>query len=197
MMNSLQIHQEIRKFYRKAFGYFIPIFVKERLHSNFFSITVIVLCCVAALFLFADGLGQAGLAGIIAASCDIMGSMVAEDRDEKDNRRALIDSITDYYAEIIFYTGIAVFFIQAEMIYFAVFSYLCLVGALTTVFIMMRSRQFGYDLAHGFIHRPERMILISLGMFFGPYGLAVSSIIVAAISNYTASKMLWKIWFID
>ena len=196
-IDSKQIRIKLKAYYEKAFSYFIPIFVKEGLHSNFFSITVLVLCSICAILLFADGVGQAGLAGILAAASDIMGSMVAEKRDDKESRRALVDSITDLYSEIIFYTGIAVFFIQAEKAYFAIFAYLCLVGSLMTVFIMVRARQFGYDVAHGFIHRPERFAIISLGMFFGPYGLAVASILIAIVANYTASRMIWDIWFTD
>lgn len=197
MSHSLQIHAKMKTFYRKVFGYFIPIFVREGLHSNVFSITVLVLACVAAIFLFADGVGQAGLAGLLMASCDIMGSLVAEDRDDKETRRALIDSITDLYAEIIFYTGIAVFFIQADKAYFALFGYLCLVGSLMTVYVMVKARHFGMDVAFGFIQRPERIAIVSISMFFGLYGLAVGSMIVAIIANYTSSRMIWRIWFTD
>lgn len=195
MSRSLQIHTELKKIYRKIFGYFVPIFVREGLHSNVFSITVLVLSSVCAVLLFADGVGQAGLAGILMASCDIMGSLVAEDRDDKETKRALVDSITDIYSEIIFYTGVTIFFIQADKAYFAIFGYLCLVGSLMTVFIMNRAKHFGFDVAFGFIQRPERIAIISISMFFGVYGLAIGSIIIALIANYTSSRMLWKIWF--
>ncbi len=198
MSYSLQIHSKMKIFYRRVFGYFIPIFVKEGLHSNFFSVSVLVLSCVSAAFLFADGVGQAGLAGILLASCDIIGSLVAEDKGDKgkkETRRALMDSITDVYAEIIFYTGIAVFFIQADKSYFAVFGYLCMVGSLMTVFVIMRAKSFDMDVAFGFIQRPERIAIVSVSMFFGVYGLAVGSIVVALIANYTSSRMIWKIWF--
>ena len=197
MFSSLQIHLEMKKVYRRIFGYVVHVFVKEGLHSNLFSIAVLVLSCVSAIFLFADGVGQAGLAGILLASCDIMGSLVAEDSGNKNTKRVLVDSIADIYAEIIFYTGIAVFFIQADKSYLATFGYLCMVGSLMTAFVTVKAKSFGLDVAFGFIQRPERIAIVSVSMFFGMYGLAVGSIIIALIANYTSSKIIWKIWFTD
>ena len=191
-----KIYAKIKEFYRYIFSSITPILIKEELHTNFFSFSVFALTLLFAFLMMADNLFQAGFVALLIASCDILGSQVADGLKEKNTKSALIDSIVDRFSEIIFYTSAVVMFLQAEKALFATFIYFALIGSMLSSFIRIRAKQFGVDANWGFIQRPERIILIALGLFFGKIGLAVSGFIVAAFACYTVGHLMWKIWFI-
>ena len=190
-----KIYVKIQQFYKYVFSSITPILVKEEIHTNFFSFAVFGLTLLFAFLMMADNPLQAGFAALIIASCDILGSQVAEALKAKTTKQALIDSIVDRFSEIIFYTSAVVMLLQANSDLYATFVYLAMIGSLMTSFIMIRSKDFGISVEWGFIKKSERFLLVALGLFFGKTGLAVAAFIVAVMANYTVVRLMWDIWF--
>lgn len=190
-----KIHAKIQQFYKYVFSSITPILVKEKIHTNFFSFAVFGLTLLFAFLMMADNPRQAGFVALLIASCDILGSLVADELKAKFTKQALVDSIVDRFSEIIFYTSAVVMLIQADSDLYATFVYLAMIGSLMTSFIMLRSKDFGNFAEIGFIKKSERFLLIALGLFFGKTGLAIAALLVAIISNYTAVRLVWNIWF--
>jgi phosphatidylglycerophosphate synthase len=188
-------YQKVRDFYKSRLNTVIQILVKEGVHSNIFSFTVFFLCLVFTFFTLSEGFRQAGAVALLIAICDIIGSLTAEAMGETQKKSALLDSILDKYSEIIFYSSMIVVCLQIEYTLTALFAYLSLIGSAMSTFVIIRSEQFGLSLDWGFIRRPERIMIIGFGMFFGLIGLLISTIIVAAVSNTTAVYFIWHIWF--
>ena len=189
-----KIYAKIQEFYKYVFSFVTPILVKEEIHTNFFPFAVFVLTLLFAFLMMADNTLQAGFVSLLIASCDILGSQVSEQLKAKTIKQALVASIVDRFSEIIFYTSAVVMLLQANSDLYATFVYLAMIGSFMTSFITMRSKDFKINTEWGFIKRPERFLLIALGLFFGKTGLAIAAFIVAAMSNYTAVKLVWDIW---
>ncbi len=188
-------YQQIRSFYKTYLNNIVQILVKEGINPNLFSYTVLFLCFIFAFFMLAEGVRQAGAVALIIAVCDIMGSLVADDMGEKNKISGLLDSILDKYSEIIFYTAIIVTGLQIENTILALFAFLALIGASMTTFIINKAKQFDINIDWGFIRRPERILLLAFGMFFGFTGLTIASVIVALVANATALYFVWHICF--
>jgi len=189
-----KVYVKIQQFYKYVFSSITPILVKEEIHTNFFSFVVFGLTLLFAFLMMADNPLQAGFTAILIASCDILGSQVADSLKAKTTKQALIDSIVDRFSEIIFYTSAVVMLLQASKDLYATFVYLAMIGSLMTSFIMTRAKDFGIYVEWGFIKKSERFLLIALGLFFGKTGLAVAAFIVAVMSNYTVVRLMWDIW---
>ena len=187
-------YAKLQQFYKYVFSFITPILVKEEIHTNFFSFAVFGLTLLFAFLMMADNPLQAGFVALLIASCDILGSQVAEALKAKTTKQALIDSIVDRFSEIIFYTSAVVMLLQADKDLYAMFVYLAMIGSLMTSFIMIRSKGFGIPVEWGFIKKSERFLLIALGLFFGKTGLAVAAFIVAIMANYTTVRLMCDIW---
>ena len=189
-----EIYAKIRKFYKYVFSFITPILVKEEIHTNFFSFAVFGLTLLFAVLMMVDNTLQASFVALLIAACDILGSLVADGLKAKSTKEALVDSIVDRFSEIIFYTSAVVMLLQADQDLYATFVYLALIGSLMTSFIILRSKDFGVISEWGFIKRPERFLLIALGLLFGKTGLGIAAFIVAVLANYTVVLLMWKIW---
>ena len=188
-------YQKIKKFYRTYLGRVTDIFAKEGLHPNVFSFIILFLSLVFAFFMLSESTRQAGAVALVIAVCEIMGSLVSDKQEGKNGKMILVDSILDRYSEIIFYTSAMVFALQVGSIITALFVFLSFIGAFMSGFIVTSGRQFGFYLDWGLIRRPERIMILAVGMFFGVNGLLASSIIVALASNAAAFYFVWYIWF--
>lgn len=190
-----RLYVHIKTFYSYVFSPIVGICTRTNLHSNIFSFIVFFCTGIFVYLLFAHQVSQAGAMGFIIAIADILGSLVSSIEDRNTPRRALLDSIIDRYSEILLYTGMIVFFLQLDEFLFGLFAYLALIGALMSSFIRLRADQFGLDANYGFIQRPERIFLLSSGMFFGLTGAGIAALVVALISNITASYQISRLWF--
>jgi len=181
-----ELYIKLRRAYRYVFKRVTPILVRERINTSFFYYTNFILCVALVFFILTDNLFGAGFLSLIIASLDIISSIVAEDLNVGDPKKEFRASILNKYAEIIFYTSLVVFFLQAERPIYATFAYLSLVGSAMCGFIKNREE--------GLIRRQEKTLLLALGMFFGLHGLAFASIIVAISSNVRAIQLVGKVW---
>jgi CDP-diacylglycerol--glycerol-3-phosphate 3-phosphatidyltransferase len=190
-----KVYDSFKTVYTYALNPILQICIRANFHTNIFSFLVFFFTGLFVFFLLTSQIPRAGAAGFIVALCDILGSLIAEVKDPLSSKRALLDSIIDRYSEILLYTGVIVLFLQAEEYLFVLFAYLSLVGALMSSFIRLRAVHFGIDADFGFIQRPERIFILSIGMFFGIEGAGFASMLVAIISNVTASYLISRIWF--
>ena len=85
--------------------------------------------------------------------------------------------------------------LQIEHTITAMFAFIAFIGVIMTSFISAKAKQFNINLDWGYIRRPERIMLIALGMFFGFTGLMIASILLAFATNAVAVHFIWNIWF--
>lgn len=186
---------KIKKWYFYLLEPVLKILKKTNIHTNFFTLLVFIFTSLTVFFLLTEQLNKAGASGIILFICDILGSLLYEESNNKNSHKALLDSIIDRYSEIIFYTGIIVYFIQLDDFIFSLFSFLTLIASLMSSFIIIRSKEFGVNVNFGLIRRPERILISSIGMFFGAYIFGIFILVNAILSNITSFYLLSKVWF--
>ncbi|MCX6112477.1 MAG: hypothetical protein NTY22_04225 [Proteobacteria bacterium] len=190
-----KIYRKVLDFYKSYLNNVVQILVKEGVHSNIFTFIGFFLCVIFAFLMIAEGIRQAGAVALVMALCDIMGTLVSEASNQKQKRSILLESILDKYSEIIFYAAIIVTTLQVEYTITALFVFMAFIGTSVYSFIVLKAKQFDMHLDWGYIRRPERIMLLAVGMFFGFTGLMISSMIVAVATNAVAVHFIWNIWF--
>ena len=138
---------------------------------------------------------QAG-ADMVAPS-DMMDGRVARLGNMSSKFGALYDSVLDRYSELMTFFGICYYLSVKDYFIYAIIAFVALIGSLMVSYVRARAEGLGIECKVGFMQRPERVVLTSLGaLFCGVFKditafdpmliLMVPLTIVAVFANITA-----------
>ena len=154
--------------------------------------------------------GWGGIVILFAGLFDMLDGQVARIGKRTSRYGALFDSVLDRYSELSMFFGICYYLIFQGYFFSSMFGFIALIGSIMVSYVRARAEGLGIECKVGFMQRPERVILISLGailcgvfyFFAGNYQIYVSwlsfpifepvvflvipLVIVAVFSNVTA-----------
>ncbi|GHT32648.1 CDP-diacylglycerol--inositol 3-phosphatidyltransferase [Bacteroidia bacterium] len=121
--------------------------------------------------------GWAGLVILFAGLFDMLDGQVARIGNMSSKYGALFDSVLDRYSELIVLFGICYYLILQGYFYSSLFAFIALIGSMMVSYVRARAEGLGIECKGGFMQRPERVVIISLGAilcglfnhFFGNY----------------------------
>lgn len=194
--------------------------VKIGITPNFITATGLVLnvvaCCV---FIYGathgdrgdfSYVGWGGFIVLFAGLFDMMDGQVARVGKMSSRYGALFDSVLDRYSELIVFFGISYYLILQGYFFSSIFAFMALIGSMMVSYIRARAEGLGIECKGGFMQRPERIVIISVGAilcgvfyhFLGDYKLyiewlsfpifepvvifVIPIVIVAVFANITA-----------
>ena len=181
--------------------------IKIGITPNFITTTGFILNVVAAgMFVYAgicggqndlSILGWAGGVILFAGSFDMMDGRVARLGNMSSKFGALYDSVLDRYSELMTFFGICYYLSVKDYFIYAIIAFVALIGSLMVSYVRARAEGLGIECKVGFMQRPERVVLTSLGaLFCGVFKditafdpmliLMVPLTIVAVFANITA-----------
>lgn len=110
---------------------------------------------------------------------------------------ALYDSVLDRYSEMVTLFGIFYYLILQGYLWGSMITFVALIGSLMVSYVRARAEGLGLECKVGFMQRPERVVLTSLGaLFCGIFGdceafdpmliLIVPMAVIAVLANLTA-----------
>ncbi len=168
--------------------------IKIGITPNFVTGTGLVLNIVACcIFIFGATHGDRGdftLVGwggfviLFAGLFDMMDGQVARIGKMSSRYGALFDSVLDRYSELIMFFGICYYLILQGYFFSSLFAFIALIGSMMVSYVRARAEGLGIQCKGGFMQRPERIIIISLGAifcgvfyyFFGDYKVFISGL---------------------
>lgn len=150
--------------------------IKIGITPNFVTATGLVLnigaCCI---FIFGATHGERGdftLVGwggfviLFAGLFDMMDGQVARIGKMSSRYGALFDSVLDRYSELIMFFGICYYLILQGYFFSSLFAFIAMIGSMMVSYVRARAEGLGVQCKGGFMQRPERIIIISLGAIF-------------------------------
>lgn len=153
--------------------------------ANMLTITGLLIGIIAG---FCIALGRLKLAGaliLIGGSFDLMDGAVARVSKITNPFGALLDSVVDRYSEGAIFIGLAIYFSikgGPKMITGLALTGLGFTGAFLVSYVRARAEGLRVECKVGLMQRPERIILLSLGVIFGDLSFKsvnISPLIVA------------------
>ena len=112
---------------------------------------------------------------------------------------ALLDSLFDRLGEAVLYLGLAIYGVRIEpesrdlVVYFTLL--LAALGASQSVsYLRARGESLGIDTRGGLMTRPERIVVLSLGLLLGDKAILWALGVIAAFSIWTLVTRLVLIW---
>ncbi len=158
-----------------------------------FCVAVAAAALVGAGFLLAGGL--VFLAGSVL---DLMDGAMARQSGRVTRFGGLLDSVMDRLSEAALFVGIAVYGVRAglgedRLLFLIVALLLALTASQTVSYLRARGEAAGIETKTGVMTRPERVVLLSLGLVLGLRALEVILVVVAVVSALTLLQRLYRI----
>jgi len=178
---------------RKWLGYIIqPIaqfMANLGITANMLTITGLVFGIGAGICIAFGRLQLAGALILIGGTFDLMDGAVARASKAVSTFGALLDSVVDRYSEGAIFLGLVIYFsrfssgmgMRKALIGLAL-TCLALIGAFLVSYVRARAEGLKVECKVGLLQRPERVILLSLGVLFGNLSIINISLLVIVLS---------------
>jgi len=162
--------------------------IRSGIHPNSLTFAGFVVSAGAAWFYATRSLPGAALLVLVAGVFDLLDGAVAREGARTSRYGAFLDSNVDRYAEIVVFVGILWRFqgdVGAQL-----GTAIALGGSLMVSYSKARAEGLGEEVRGGLLQRPERIVLLALGSFFGEAGLRAAIWILALLTNLTSVQRM-------
>jgi len=155
-----------------------------------------VLTVVAAALVVTGQLLAAGIVMLVGGLFDMLDGALARYKKQTSRFGAFLDSTLDRLSEVVVLLGILVLEAKEQSLIGVLLVGLALVGSLLVSYIRARAEALGLDCQVGLFTRPERVIVLALGLLLGhiDYVLIIALAIIVFFSFFTAGQRLFYVW---
>ena len=166
----------------------------ERTSPNTLTVIGLMINLASGVLIAAGQLVVGGVVLLLASVFDILDGAVARVTGKVYRYGAFLDSTTDRYAEGFTFMGLLWYFLfngrhtVEPMLVIA-----ALTGSLLVSYVRARAQSLGFVCDGGLLARPERVVLIVIGLLVPPALLPVLWVL-AVLTNVTAVQRVWFVW---
>lgn len=145
-----------------------------------------------------------GVLVLFAGIFDMFDGAVARVRNASTTFGAFFDSTLDRYSESIIFLGLLLYALQHpglhdvlwpvanEQICMIALIYIAMVGSLMVSYTKARAEGLGLECKTGLLARPERVVILAIGLLFGVCIWAL--VVLAVFSHVTAIERIVSVW---
>lgn len=186
---------------RKVASYYLTqpavrILARTSITPNAITWLGFLLAVGAAAFIITGHLFAAGLMVLLAGFFDILDGALARHRSQTTHFGAVLDSTLDRLSEAVLLLGILVLYARDQSIVPMLLVGVALVGSLLVSYVRARAEALGLECQVGLFTRPERVIVLALGLLLNQiaHALVVALAIIAVFSFITVGQRLLYVW---
>ena len=163
-----------------------------KLTPNAVTLLGLIMSLGAAYLAGADLLLPAGLLLLVASAMDLLDGALARLTGRASRFGAVLDSTADRLAEAAILLGLLVLYFNDESRVGVVLVFLVLVASFMVSYLRARGEGLGFRSDVGLMTRPERVIVLAIGMVVNQVLIALAIILV--LSTFTAGQRLRHLW---
>jgi len=191
------IPQFVKDGYTRSIEGLVDVFIRWKIHPNFFTISGLVIAFISAYFYARGDLRLGGAMVLLAGVSDTFDGKIARKRKLDSKFGAVFDSSLDRYAEFLMFFGIGFYFLEkgdSLSIFTAVMAFVGLCGSVMVSYVRARAEGVGYDCKVGVMQRAERIVFTGFSSLIHPYALMGVVWIIALLANITAVQRIHHVW---
>jgi CDP-diacylglycerol--glycerol-3-phosphate 3-phosphatidyltransferase len=173
------------------------IFVKTPITPNMLTLFGLVLNCVVFALLITDHKVAGGVMLIVAGLFDMLDGALARITNKMSTFGAFLDSVVDRYSEAIVLLGLLLYYYlhgSPNTIIEIVLIYVILVGSMMISYTRARAGSLHIHNEVGILARPERIILLAIGLLFQTVLLLPVLWLLAIGTQITAIQRVVYVW---
>jgi CDP-diacylglycerol--glycerol-3-phosphate 3-phosphatidyltransferase len=171
---------QVERLIRQALGPVIQFLVRRQVSPNAVSITGFLVTIVAVGLFIGGAPVVAGLIFLLGSLLDVLDGELARASNRVTPFGAVIDSLLDRISEGALLIAIAWYFADRGEVAGVVITAAGMLGSVSTSYVRARAEAVGTTCAVGWITRPERIIILTVGMISGQIFAAIVILFVLA-----------------
>jgi CDP-diacylglycerol--glycerol-3-phosphate 3-phosphatidyltransferase len=169
--------------------------VKAGVTADVITTIGLVMSLAAAVAIGMGALSLGLLLLVLTGIPDLLDGAVAKASGRSSVRGAFFDSVSDRVTDAVLFAGLA-FYFAAEgsspwLVLLPVAGY---ATASWVSYIRAKADALGFDAHVGLVERAERIILLGLGLLFGPPVLVWVLVVIVVLNVITAAQRFVKVW---
>ena len=170
------------------------LLLKLKLTPNAVTFLGFLICCISAYFISSGSFLIGGLLVLFSGFMDIFDGALARKMELMSDRGAFLDSTFDRLSEAIVLIGLIYFFSTSNETNLVLLTSLSLVFSILISYLRARIEGLGYNSKGGFFTRPERVLVVSLGLIFFSPELTVTLLAIATTAGlFHRFLIFWRI----
>jgi CDP-diacylglycerol--glycerol-3-phosphate 3-phosphatidyltransferase len=147
--------------------------------------------CVTAGVLATGHLRIGGLMVLLSGVFDMIDGALARVRNQKTTFGAFFDSTLDRYSEAVVLLGLIVFALNtptlAQRDWIVALAYIAGIGSLMVSYTRARAEGLGLNAKSGLLARPERIVLLAVGLLMGGRDWLLWTLLALALASVLTS----------
>lgn len=159
------------------------------LTPNTLTLFGLVIAGLAAFLASLDYLWAAGLVTLSSSLFDMLDGGLARATGRVTRFGALLDSVVDRVSEALVLLGLLVHYLSHDHTLGAILVYLAFTGSVLVSYLRSRSEGLGVDCKVGVMTRPERVVVLSVGLVAGHWvpNLLLTALVIIAVFSFLTS----------
>ena len=150
---------------------------------------------VGVAVIVAEGwLSVGGALFLIVNALDFLDGAVARAAGTAGAFGAFLDSVLDRYSEAVVFVGLIVWYSRADDTFAVIVTALALAGSFMVSYCRARAEGLGLDCEVGLLQRPERIVVLGIGLMLTEYThqlvLVAVLVVLAVMTNVTAYQRM-------
>ncbi len=162
---SALLQVRLRCFFAWAISPLVSFLVRCGISPTGITLSSVGFSVLAGLLAAVGWLGLAGSACLVSGLCDFLDGRVARLTGRTSSSGAALDSILDRYSDAAVLVGLGWYYRDSWRLLAVL---LLLTGSLFVPYVRARGEGLGIDTKVGLMQRPERVVLLSAALIFGP-----------------------------
>jgi CDP-diacylglycerol--glycerol-3-phosphate 3-phosphatidyltransferase len=155
------------------------VIARTEISPNALTIIGFLLNVIVAGVLAGGHLFLSGFLVLFAGWFDMLDGALARIGGKSTQFGSLLDSTIDRFSEAVLFLGLLIFYLEQAATLKVLLIYFAIVGSIMVSYIKARAEGLGLNCEVGFFARPERVILLALGL------------LLSRISNVALLVVLW------
>ena len=191
------ITQRLQEWARRIARNVAQVFARTPVTPNMLTIFGFLLNLVVAYLLASGNLVAGGIMIIVAGLFDMLDGALAKVTDRTSDFGAFLDSVVDRYSESAVLFGLLLYYYQQpgnQGLIQIVLIFVILVGSMMISYARARAGALNIRNEVGLMARPERIILLAIGLLVNAYLLVPVLWILAIGTQLTALQRVLHVW---
>jgi len=186
---------------RKTVAYYLAqpmvrLLVKTSVSPSAITWFGLFLAAVAAVLVATGYVFTAGFVVIIAGFCDMLDGALARSTNRTTNFGAVLDSTLDRIAEAVLLFSLLFLYAGEQSVAGILLVGAALIGSLMVSYVRARAEAVGLECEVGWFTRPERVIVLALGLLLYQidYALNIALAVIVIFSFVTVGQRVVCVW---
>lgn len=170
----------------------VRLMARGGLNPNVLTITGLVLNVFVGSVIALGSEFVGGFLVLFAGLFDMLDGSLARLSGRTSRFGALLDSVVDRFSEAAILAGPLLLYLSRGWTVEVLLIFAVLTGSFMVSYVRARAEGLGIECEVGLVARPERVILLALGLIFSQ--MVPVLVLLAALTHFTVIQRVWHVW---